>query len=114
VECGVGQSNFELGSLSLENLEIQTGVGETTVELLGDWKKDLHASIKGGIGKATLRLPGHVGVRVESDKGIGSVSASGLKKEGNAYTNDAYGKTKVTLNMHVQAGIGEIQLELVD
>ena len=114
VESGVGQSNFELGSLSLDNLEIQTGVGEATVELLGDWKKDLHASIKGGIGKATLRLPVNVGVRVEPDKGIGSVSARGLHKEGNIYTNESYGKSKVTLNIHVQAGIGEIQLELVD
>jgi len=89
-------------------------VGETTVELLGDWKKDLQANIKGGIGKATLRLPVNVGVRVESDKGIGSVSARGLRKEGNIYTNESYGKSKVTLNIHVQAGIGEIQLELVD
>ena len=114
VECGVGTSNFELGSLSLENLDIQTGVGDTTVELLGDWKKDLHASIKGGVGKATLRLPGNVGVHVESEKGIGSVSARGLKKEGNTYTNEAYGKSKVTMNIQVQAGIGEIQLEQVD
>ena len=114
VECGVGTSNFELGSLSLDDLEIQTGVGETTVELLGDWKKDLHASIKGGIGKVTLRLPGNVGVHVESDKGIGSVSAPGLKKQGNTYTNEAYGRSKVTLSINVQAGIGEIQLELAD
>jgi hypothetical protein len=114
VECGVGKSNLELGSLLLEDLDIQTGVGETTVELLGDWKKDLHANVKGGVGQVTLRLPSTVGVHVESDKGIGSVNASGLRKEGNTYTNEAYGKSKVTLNIHVQAGIGEIRLELAD
>ncbi len=114
VKSGVGKSNFELGSLNLANLDVQTGVGETTLELLGDWKQDLQANIKGGIGQVTLRLPANVGVHVESDKGIGSVQARGLKKEGNTYTNDAFGKATVTLNIHVQAGIGEIRLELVD
>ncbi len=114
VEAGVGKSNFELGGLSLEHLDVQTGVGETTVDLIGDWKKDLQANIKGGVGQVTLRLPGKVGVRVESQKGIGSVQAHGLKKQDNTYVNEAYGKSKVTLNFHIEAGIGEIRLELAD
>jgi hypothetical protein len=114
VEAGVGQGNFELGTLLLERLDVQTGVGETTLDLVGDWKKDLHANVKGGVGQVTLRLPGNVGVRVESQKGIGSVQARGLKKENNIYVNEAYGKSTVTLNFHIEAGIGEIRLELVD
>ncbi len=111
IQSGVGKSNFDLGGLMLTGLEVQTGVGETTIDMVGDWKKDLHASIKGGIGQLTLRLPDKTGVRVKAEKAIGSIQATGLRKEENIYLNDAFGKSKVTLDFQIQAGIGEIRLE---
>ena len=63
------------------------GAGQATVDLTGDWKKDLDAKIEGGVGTATIRLPRNVGVYVRAARGIGSVNASG---EGDAYVNDAY------------------------
>ena len=114
IEAGVGKSNFDLGDLSLTRLDVQTGVGEATLDLIGDWKRNLDASIKGGIGQLTLRLPGRVGVHVEAQKGIGSIQVSGLKKEGDAYVNEAFQNSKVKLNFQIQAGIGEIRLEQVD
>ena len=111
IQSGVGRSNFDLGGFMLTGLEVQTGVGETTLDLLGDWKKDLHASIKSGIGQLTLRLPDKVGVRVQAEKAIGAIRTTGLRREENTYLNDAYGKSKVTLDFQVQAGIGEIRLE---
>jgi predicted membrane protein len=111
IECGVGKSNFELGGLTLTGLDVQTGVGETTLDLIGDWKRDLHASVKGGIGQVTLRLPDKIGVRVQAQKAIGSIQATGLRKENDAYVNDAFGKSQVTLHLHIQTGIGEIRLE---
>jgi predicted membrane protein len=111
IEAGVGKSNFELGGLDLTGLDIRTGVGEATVDLLGRWRHDVEASIKGGIGQVTLRLPDKVGVWVEVEKAIGSIHANSLRKEGNTYVNDAFGKANVTLRLHVQAGIGEIRLD---
>ena len=111
IECGVGKSNFELGGLMLTGLDVQTGVGETTLDLIGDWKRDLRATVKGGIGELTLRVPDKIGVRVQAEKAIGSIHSTGLRKEDNAYVNDAFGKSKVTLDFHIQAGIGEIRLE---
>jgi len=113
VELGVGKSRLEIGSLSLTGLNIQTGVGEALVDLTGDWKKDLDARIEGGIGELTLRLPDHIGLRIEAEKGIGSIRATGLKKVDNAYINNAFGKAEVTLRLRIQAGIGEINLEPV-
>ena len=42
--------------------------------------------------------------------GIGSVSAHGLKKDGDAYVNDAYGKSPVTIDMTIHGGVGSINL----
>jgi hypothetical protein len=111
IECGVGKSNFELGGLALNGLDVQTGVGETTLDLIGDWKRDLHANVKGGIGQVTLRLPDKIGVRVQVQKAIGSIQATGLRKENDSYVNDAFGKSQITLHLHIQTGIGEIRLE---
>jgi hypothetical protein len=134
IGLGAGSNYLELGSLSLSRLDIQTGAGEVevdltgspsvsrldveagagdvTVDLTGHWEGDLVAHIKGGIGRITLRLPYDVGVRVNAEKGIGKISASGLTRKGKAYVNGAYGESDVTLQIEVETGIGKINLEL--
>lgn len=112
VELGAGKSNLVLGSLSLKNLELHMGVGEAVVDLTGDWKNDLRAEINGGVGKATVRLPPNVGVEVHATGGLGQISAGDFKKSGDAYVNDAFGKSPVTLRVNVSGGIGGIDLRL--
>jgi len=111
VEQGAGRSRLVLGGLALSDLEVQIGAGETLVDLGGEWKKDLTAKIEGGVGKATVRLPSQVGVRARAQGGIGAVNVHGLKKDGDAYVNEAYGKSPVTIRIEIEGGIGEINLE---
>jgi hypothetical protein len=110
VNVGAGQGEFQLGGLALTGLEINMGAGQVTVDLRGDWKKDLEATIEGGVGQATIRLPGNVGVRVHATSGIGSISASGLERRDDYYVNSAYGKSPVTLRLNIDKGIGTIDL----
>ena len=112
VEQGAGRVNLTLGGLSLTRLDLDLGAGEANVDLTGDWKSDLTAKIDGGVGKATIRLPLDVGVRATAHGGIGSINAHDLKKDGDAYVNDAYGKSPVTVKVNVEGGAGEINLEL--
>lgn len=134
VKVGAGKTDLELGSLALTSLEIETGAGEVTADLrgasslaeltikvgagqltadlTGAREVDLDAEIEGGVGEATLRLPRDVGVRVEIEGGLGSVNADGFTKEGDVYVNETYGTSGVALRIRVQAGIGEINLEL--
>lgn len=134
VNLGAGRTDLELGSLSLTELDIDAGAGEITVDLRGassltrldvkmgagkldldlsgDWRQDLDAQIKGGVGGVALRLPRDIGVRVEKEGGLGVVNASGFSKEGNAYVNDAFGQSVATLRIDIEAGLGAINLEL--
>ena len=112
VNMGAGRATLTLGGLALSRLELNMGAGETTVDLTGNWKKDLSAQIHGGVGRATIRLPRDVGVHVVARGGIGAINASGFQKQGDAYVNDAYGKSPVTLQIEVEGGVGEINLEL--
>jgi hypothetical protein len=54
-----------------------------------------------------------VGVRVEAQGGLGEINAKSLQKEGEAYVNDAYGDSEVTLDVDIQGGVGQINLEVV-
>ncbi len=112
VDLGAGSTNLDLAGLELGKLKVNIGAGETTINLDGKWKNDLEASIHGGVGEATLKLPRDVGVHVVAHGGLGAINASGFSKDGDAYVNEAYGKSPVTLRIEVEGGIGEINLEM--
>jgi len=114
VEMGAGNGTLQLSSLSLTGLDVTLGAGICTVDLSGDWRNDLNATFDSGAAEITLRLPKDVGVRVEVEEGPTAVNAPGLTKDGNVYTNDAYGVSDVTLQIKMQSGIGQINLEVAE
>jgi hypothetical protein len=113
IKLGTGKMDLELAGLSLTALEVNMGASRSTLDLTGDWASDLDINITGGVSSLTVRLPSSTGVRVEIS-GISRVNASGLVKEGSAYVNDAYGKSDVTLDIYIEAGLGEVNLEIGD
>jgi hypothetical protein len=113
ISGGAGDVDLDLsGSRSLRQLNFDMGAGGVNIDLTGAWVKDLDARLTGGLGDITLRLPGDVGVRVDVQTGVGGVDASGLAKDGNTYTNGAYGVSDVTLRIDVEGGVGQIHLDV--
>lgn len=110
LQMGAGQGNLNFSTLNLSHLEIHTGVGQLVLDLTGPRKQDLSANIQGGVGQARIRLPKDVGVRARASGGIGAVNVNGLRKQGDYYVNDAYGKTPTSIDLNVQGGIGEVDL----
>jgi hypothetical protein len=113
IDMGVGKSEIDLKGLNLRRFSLEAGVGEGTVDLSGPRPSDLDATIKAGVGKLTLILPADVGVRVKAQAGLGHVNADGLKADGDAWVNEAWGKTKTSVRVEVQGGIGEVEMRLV-
>jgi hypothetical protein len=110
VATGAGNSELDLANLDLKNLEVDMGTGNTRVDLTGIKPQDLRVRIESGVGQITLRVPADLGVRITTEKGLGNVSADGLVKKGDVYTNAAYGKSDVTLDINVGQGVGDIQI----
>lgn len=110
IEMGAGHGRFNFQNIPLTRLDLQMGAGQAELDFTGDRRKDLDGEIKGGVGQATIRLPKNIGVSVTARGGIGAVSAHGLKKTGDAYTNDAYGKGRATIRLNFQGGIGAVDL----
>src|SRR5215212_4067322 len=113
VKMGAGESDLDLDSLTLTGLDLQMGAGKTTVDLTGDYDRDLSATIEGGVGEATVELPSAVGVKVNAEGGLGAINAQGLQRGGEAYVNDGYRDSDVTLDVDVRGGVGRINLEVV-
>jgi hypothetical protein len=112
INMGVGGGDLDLGDLNLSKLRIDVGVGGADISLDGDWEADLEATIKGGVGGLKVTLPRDVGVRVEAESGLGGVGAPGFNRDGDIYTNDAYGTADVTLEIRLEVGVGGVELNL--
>jgi len=110
LDMGAGRGELNLRGLGLTKLDVDMGAGDLTTDLTGDWKQDVNVRIEGGAGRATVRLPKGVGVRVRASGGIGSIDVQGLRSDGDYYVNSAYGKSPVTMNVTVEGGVGQIRL----
>jgi hypothetical protein len=114
IDAGGGAIDLRLAELSLTRLEIELGACEGTIDLSGDWERDFDAVIDVGAANIVVLLPSEIGVRVEVNAGPTLVETSGLIKDGNVYTNDAYGVSEATLHVSLETGIGQVKLEVVE
>jgi hypothetical protein len=110
INCGAGQAKLNLGDVLLRSLQIQMGAGQVDLDLSGKPAHDYEVTIQGGIGQATVHLPENVGVYAIARGGLGSISVTGLQKDGDHWQNDLYDKAKVNVRIEVNGGIGEIRL----
>jgi hypothetical protein len=112
LEMGAGTSDLQLTGLSLTGLDVMLGAGKSTVDLTGNWTHDLDVTFDTGAANITVRLPRDVGTRVQVEAGPHTIEATGLTRDGGVYTNAAYGVSDATLQITIQAGIGQINLEV--
>ncbi len=112
LDLGVGKAVIDLSGVPVTKLDIQVGVGGMDLDLSGPRGENLAGQIEGGIGRAKILLPEDIGVRLRIEGGLGSIDAPGFIKDGEAYRNEAWGKTPVGLDLDIEAGIGRIDLRL--
>jgi N-terminal domain of toast_rack, DUF2154 len=109
VDAGPGNVSIDAGSPSLKTLTVSAGPGNLSVNLIAPWKHNVAATINGGIGNTTLRLPAGVGIRV-TVQGKGFVTAPDFTEQDGAYVNSAFGHSKVNVRVSLSAGIGNVVL----
>ena len=107
---GVGVTKLDLSSINVRSLDVKMGVGDLQMNLRGKPQKDYTVSIKGGVGNAEIKLPKEIGVYAQATGAIGGVDTTGMTKDGNTYTNEAYKKSPVTIRLTIEGGVGSIKL----
>jgi len=114
LDLGAGKAEIDLNGIPVDKLDIQVGVGEMNLDLSRPRSESLSGQIEGGIGEADIILPAEIGVRIQIEGGLGSIDAPGFIKNGSEFTNEAWGKTSVNIDIGVEAGIGHINLRMIN
>jgi len=111
VKLGAGDMSLTLGdNAGLNRVKLNIGAGDVEFDLGSTWTQDASISIQGGVGKTTLYLPKDIGIHLSVTQGIGDLDVSGLTRKGGAWVNEAYDRSENTLEISIQAGIGEIEI----
>ena len=108
-----GASRLEMvgiGHASPSRMRVTAGISDITLDLGGEWSRPSEISITAGVGAITVRVPEHPGVRIDTERGLTNLDASGLRRSGDGYVNDAWGDTDTELRVEISAGIGQIRL----
>lgn len=134
IGLGLGQANLDLGTLNLERLDIDGGAGDLDLSLVGSslerftfdgglgnvrvdmsgaWSQDVDVRIESGVGEITLILPRSAAVSVEVDGGIVDLNAEEFALSNGVYTSEG-SPGSATIDIRIDAGLGEINLLLAD
>jgi hypothetical protein len=112
LDLGAGKASVDLSALNVTRFDVNMGVGSLDLDVSGPRTQNLIGRIKGGVGHAIIELPSDIGVRVRVEGGLGSIHGAGFIREKRDYQNEAYGKSAVSIDLDVEAGIGSIDLRL--
>jgi hypothetical protein len=110
VKFGAGEARLNMGSLTLQSVEIEIGAGELQLDLRGKPVKDYSVRVRGGVGEAVIHLPKDVGISAAVAGGLGDISVSGLEKVDDRYVNAAFRDAPVKIRLDVKGGVGAIRL----
>ena len=109
IQTGASESILDLTAAKLQNLSIEAGVGEMTVDLSGDYEESFDAKIETGVGESTVYVPKETGVKITAEKGIGGITTGGLTKMGDAWVNEAYDSSETRIHIDAEMGVGDLK-----
>lgn len=111
ISTGVGQSTIDLSELQVTGLKVSSGVGETTVTLPGRGR--LSAKVSGGIGKLTVIVPQGMAARIDASAGLGglNIAPGRFVRQGGDYVSANYATAEDRVDLDVSGGVGEVTVK---
>lgn len=112
VRTGVGAAELDLSRLQLTDLDLHSGVGETTVTLAG--RGQYAARVEGGVGEVRVGIPRGMAARIRVRTGIGATRVTGpYHREHDVYTSPGYAEAPDRVDLDLRGGIGQITVREV-
>lgn len=110
VDAGASSTTVKASPDTMTSLNVKAGVGEVILDLTGAWKNSADVHVDGGVGSIRLVVPENVGVSINAQRGLGSISANGFSRNGSTYRNAVWGTTDVTLTVDLKVGVGSVTI----
>lgn len=106
---------YGLGNANLSRLEVEGAVGDIVLDFSGQWRSDMAASVKVGLGSLTLNLPRGVGVRLAREGVLAKIDAHGLVRDADGYYySEDWGSARHKLTLRLDAAFGAVNVRWVD
>ena len=113
VDTGVGKTVIDLSGMTLTALDIDSGVGEVVVTLPAEG--DFEVRISGGVGRLEIRIPAGAAARIRVDTGLGNFSVDGdFTQRNGSYFTDSYDSADEQIDIFLDGGLGNIQVIEID
>lgn len=113
VDLNVGAAKFQamgLGNLNTPRLDFAGGVGDVTLDFSGDWRSDMDANVRMGLGSLTLRVPRTLGLQVQKAGLLVGFDSEGLIKRGDVYYSENWEQAAHKLTVDIEAAFGSIRV----
>ncbi len=112
VDTGVGQSRLDLRNLRVEDLQLNSGVGEVEVTLPAEVERGT-VYINAGVGAVRVNIPQGVAAEISVNTGLGRVSVDTRRFQEvgeDLYRSGDYGEARYRLRIEINGGIGSIEI----
>lgn len=111
----VGAAQFEarqLGNSGCRVIELRGAIGEMELDLSGTrLAAETRLVIKVGLAEVRLLVPEAVGITLESDRFLASVSRAGLVQQGSLFVSPGFDRADAKLYIEVDAALGSVEIE---
>ncbi|OGC02685.1 hypothetical protein A2V82_09440 [candidate division KSB1 bacterium RBG_16_48_16] len=116
VNCKVGELTLSrLGNANFSEADINSGIGEVSIDFLGEKIRRAMVHIDLDIGETRIVLPKELGVKMKVSKFLFLSNVSypnWFDKKGKYYFSKNYKETKESLYLTISTGIGELGIEV--
>lgn len=129
ISLGVGESTLDLSKLQISAVDLNIGVGQTTVTLpTGEYKAQvdggvgqtsielpaegqIRLGVDGGVGEIVIYLPEGMAAKINVDRGIAGLSVpAGFMQNDNTYSTPNFDSAKNWVEINVDQGVGNIAI----
>lgn len=113
VELDVGAAEFtalRLGNLNPEEIVVNAGVGDITLDLTGSLDRDVEVDVDLGLGAIEIRVPEGVGVRVDKSSFLTSLDADDFVKRDGVYYSPEWQEASRRIDVSIDAAFGSIEI----
>ena len=114
MELEVGAATLRargLANARARELRVNVGVGTADLDFGGEWTSDLDVQLEVALGKATLRVPEDVGIRIDLSRFLASFDRSDFVKRGDAWYSANWDTATRRMRVRTRAVLGELQVE---
>lgn len=114
MDVNVGAADFtarQLGNANADQIRIRGGVGNVDLDFSGNWSRDLTVSTRLVLGKLTLRIPPHVGVKLDLQRIAAGFDHEGLIKRDDGWYSTNYETAQYKLHVKAETFFGQVEVQ---